>query len=138
MKLLTLSISACVLAAVVFAGQAKPVKSDATWTKDLNAAFVKAKKTGKKVFVDFNATWCGPCQLYKKNVFPTKEFKAATKNMILVEIDIDEQPEIARKFNVGSIPDLRIFKADSTWLDHMVGYAGPNIITRIQKASKVK
>lgn len=138
MKLLTLSISACVLAAVVFAGQGKAVKKDAAWTTDLNAAFAKAKKTGKKVFVDFNATWCGPCQLYKKNIFPTKEFKAATKNMILVEIDIDDQPELAKKFNVGSIPDLRIFKADSTWLDQIVGYAGPNLIGRIQKADKVR
>src|SRR5690348_11680376 len=92
----------------MFAFAQKPKPADKAWSKNLSQAQALAKKTGKLVLVDFNATWCGPCQLYKKDVFPTSEFKAATKDVILVEIDVDQQGSLATKYGVSGIPDIRI------------------------------
>jgi putative thioredoxin len=62
------------------------------------------KSAIKTVVVDFFATWCGPCQLVK----PILEKLAPEYNFILAKIDIDREPDLAAKFGVEGVPDIRI------------------------------
>jgi thioredoxin len=60
------------------------------------------------VFVDFYEDWCGPC----KNIAPSidnlaDEYGGTVK---FVKLNIDENPGIARKYDVKSIPTLMIFR----------------------------
>ena len=59
------------------------------------------------VLVDFYATWCGPCMM----VAPIVE-EIATENpeMKICKVDVDKEPEIARDFQIMSIPTLLVFK----------------------------
>lgn len=123
------------MAMAVFAVQKKQAAT-AGWMKDLPAALAKAKKTGQLVMVDFNATWCGPCQLYKQKVFLTAEFKNAAKNVILVEIDTDDQPAIARKYGVNPIPDIRFFSPKGKQVDQVIGYIGPELTKKLTSAKR--
>jgi thiol:disulfide interchange protein len=134
--LLPAVIGLAVLSMVAFAQKgAKPAEQ--VWSKDLAKAQALAKKTGKMVLVDFNAVWCGPCQMYKKDVFPTSEFKASTKDVILVEIDIDNQPALATKFGVSGIPDIRIFSPKGKQVGRVYGYGGAKpLIAELAKARK--
>jgi thiol:disulfide interchange protein len=116
---------------------AEPV-STATWTKDLDAAKAEAKKTGKLIMVDFNATWCGPCQEYKKEVFPTAEFAAAAKDFVLVEIDIDEQPKLAQQYNIEGIPDIRMLDSKGAPVGRIMGYAGSEGLLAEMKRARDK
>ena len=60
------------------------------------------------VFVDFWAEWCGPCRAVSPGVEElSKEY---SDKMDFVKIDVDQNNEIAQKFNVFSIPTLAIFK----------------------------
>ncbi|MBE9141950.1 tetratricopeptide repeat protein [Planktothrix mougeotii] len=56
------------------------------------------------VFVDFYATWCGPCQILK----PILEKLVNEYDFILAKIDIDQNPELASQYGVEGVPDVRI------------------------------
>lgn len=61
----------------------------------------------KPVLLDFSATWCGPCRM----VAPILDEIAAENEHIKVgKIDVDEDPDLARQFNVTSIPLLVVMK----------------------------
>lgn len=61
-----------------------------------------------KVLVDFNAEWCGPCQALKPILEEAEaELPEGTK---IVPVDIDEYPELAREYDVSSIPCLVLFE----------------------------
>ena len=73
------------------------------------------------VLVDFYATWCGPCQLLSKQVFP--QLAAAVgrdKVSALVKIDTEKYPNIASKFGVEALPTIILFK-DGEILDRIEG-----------------
>lgn len=54
------------------------------------------------VLVDFFATWCGPCKMLS----PVLE---SLENIDVVKIDVDECPDLARKYGIMSVPTLMIF-----------------------------
>ncbi len=54
------------------------------------------------VLVDFFATWCGPCKM----LGPVLE---SLENIDVVKIDVDECPDLARKYAIMSVPTLMIF-----------------------------
>ena len=62
---------------------------------------------GKPVVVDFWAPWCAPCRM----VVPIMEEIASERPDIKVgKINVDEQPELASKFSIMSIPTLVVMK----------------------------
>ena len=62
----------------------------------------------KPVFVDFWATWCGPCSMVAPIVEElSKEYEGKVN---FVKVDVDQNKELASKYNIFSIPTLAIFR----------------------------
>ena len=60
------------------------------------------------VLVDFYATWCGPCKMQAPILH---EFKEEVGDKVeVVKVDVDENSELAARYNVQSIPTIAIFK----------------------------
>ena len=61
----------------------------------------------KPVLLDFYADWCGPCRM----VSPIVDEIAEERNDIIVgKVNVDDEPELAGKFGVFSIPTLVVMK----------------------------
>lgn len=60
------------------------------------------------VLVDYWAEWCGPCKM----ISPIVDQAAASFSgqIKVAKVNVDENPKIARQFNVRSIPTLMLFK----------------------------
>jgi thioredoxin 2 len=73
------------------------------------------------VLVDFWAEWCGPCRM----LAPAIEQLASELDgrARLAKLNIDENPRLASRFNVRSIPTMIIFK-DGREVDRLVGLLG--------------
>jgi outer membrane lipoprotein-sorting protein len=95
------------------------------WYKDLDEALKVAKASGKRVFIDFMATWCGPCKMLERECFNTPQFKALGKKYVFCQIDVDQQPSLAQKYQATSIPLQVILDKGGNVQDQMVGYGGP-------------
>ncbi len=62
----------------------------------------------KPVIVDFWAPWCGPCLVLKPIMEQvSKEMKGKVK---IVKLNVDENPETAERFEIMSIPSVKMFK----------------------------
>ena len=79
---------------------------------------------GKLVLLDFYATWCPPC----KQMIPVME-KMEEKygdRIDFKRIDVNENEELANKYNVQSIPNIVILSPENEILDNVVGYRDTN------------
>lgn len=76
------------------------------------------------VLVDFTAVWCGPCQLLSK-ILEGIEDEIPFVN--IVKVDVDECPNLARRFDVNAVPQIFYYK-DGAVADHGVGAAGEDEI----------
>ena len=73
--------------------------------------------TNGTVLVDFWAAWCGPCQMLSPILHEIAEEHPEVK---IVKVNVDENDDLAVKFNVMSIPTLIVYK-DGKSINRVVG-----------------
>ena len=76
------------------------------------------EKSEKLCVIDLYADWCGPCRMLAPIL---AELESEYPDVKFCKVNVDNDPEIARVFNVESIP-LVAFVKNNTYLDMSVGY----------------
>jgi len=84
----------------------------------------------RPVVVDFHALWCEPCKVQSPIL---KDVAAELGEKVrVIKIDIDQNPELARRYNIQSVPTLIIFKEGKVVWRHS-GVANKNQLQSVIK-----
>ncbi|MDE6108612.1 MAG: thioredoxin [Oscillospiraceae bacterium] len=82
-------------------------------------SFQEALVSNQLMMVDFWATWCGPCQMLGPVIEQLAE-EYEEENVVIGKVDVDENPAVAQRYGVMSIPTVIFFKEGEEF-DRKVG-----------------
>ena len=85
--------------------------------------------------VDFWATWCGPCQMMSPAIDQISEKYKDDAQVKIVKVDVDKNPNLAEKYQVYSIPTVKVFKTGKV-VDEGVGVMAVSELTQRIDAQK--
>lgn len=94
-------------------------------TGTVNEALEKAKQEGKALFVDCYTTWCAPCQMMSKRVFPQKsvgDFMNPSFVSIKIDMEKGEGVELAKRWRIDSYPTYLVLDAQGEVVYTSCGY----------------
>jgi len=126
----TLAIVALALAAAAnFAVAETPApapEAPLDWREGRPWAEVVAEATaaGKPIFIDFFATWCGPCKMLDAQVYNQPAVVAELGKLVTYKVDVDQEPfkPLAKQFGVKAMPTMVLCRSDGTEIDRFLGF----------------
>lgn len=83
------------------------------------------------VLVDFSATWCRPCKMQK----PVLEEMEGEVDFEIYSVDVDENPDLAGRYNVNAVPSMMLFKG-GVLKNTLVGFQAKEVI--LEEIEKLK
>ena len=100
---------------------------------NLNDGNFQATISEGLVLVDFWATWCPPCQIQGPIV---EELAGQVKGVArIAKLDVDKAPNTAKKYRIGNIPTLILFK-DGKQIEKFVGVKQGEVLLAAINAAK--
>lgn len=90
----------------------------------------KAMSQGTVAVVDFWAAWCGPCRI----IAPIIEELAKDYDgkAVIGKLDVDQNPEVAMKYNIRSIPTILVLKNGEVVDQHVGTTTKKNLADKIE------
>ena len=82
--------------------------------------------------IDLYADWCGPCRMLAPIL---SDLEAEYTDVKFCKINVDDEPELAKAFNVSSIPMVALVK-NNTFVDLSVGLVPRETLRRLIEANK--
>ena len=91
--------------------------------------FAEKVKESKKDLVDCYATWCGPCRMLSPII---DEIANENKEYEFYKIDVDDAPDMSKKYGIMSIPTLLLFE-NGELKEKVIGFKSKDELEEILK-----
>jgi protein disulfide-isomerase len=112
-------IGIVLLLAVVYLWAGRAPASDVAWFTDIEVARTRAAERNQPIMLYFTADWCPPCKQMARDVWPDERVERTVNDGVVpVYIDVDDQPDLAERFEVARIPTLIFADAAGRTLRH--------------------
>ena len=111
-------------------------ESAVLWTTDFESAMAESAKTGKPILLDFTASWCPPCLVMKREVWPDRVVGQAVNDgtiPLLLDVDLPQNQGLAARYGVRSIPTLILIDAKGNVLRSGGFMTAPEVIEFVSK-----
>jgi TolA-binding protein len=98
------------------------------WSEESYEQILKrAKQENKYVFIDFFATWCGPCKRMDEVTFTDAKVQELLNSMIAADWDAEKDPwaAVAKRYKVSAYPTLLVIGPDGEEVDRHLGFLEP-------------
>jgi thioredoxin 1 len=93
------------------------------WARSWKEASTRARSSGKLVFIDFYADWCGYCKKLDAETFPDPKVVRAMENYVPVKLNTEREGRtLAGKYGVSSLPTLVIAEPDGAAVATIRGF----------------
>jgi thioredoxin 1 len=103
-------------------------------------AKAEAKKTGKLIFMDAYASWCGPCKMMDRNTFSDESVgKFFNEKFINLKVDMEKSadgPTLSRLYSVTAYPTFLWIDGDGKVVKREMGYRTPEQFLALVKDLK--
>jgi thiol-disulfide isomerase/thioredoxin len=99
-------------------------KTALTWSHNFDEALATAKASGKRLLIDFETTWCGPCKTMDEWIWTDAEVAGVIDaGFVGVKLDGDIEKALVKRFGVGGYPTMVIVNpADGSAVRKVSGY----------------
>lgn len=85
------------------------------WLKDYDKAIAQAKELGRPVLIDFAASWCAPCVMMDKHVWPKPTvLEALDSKVVPLRVDVDAKATLplVEKYKIEFLPTVLLIDAE--------------------------
>ena len=108
------------------------------WEKYTPEIMADARKSGKPIFADFYAAWCGPCMRMKESTFADERVIQALEPFRRIKADLSfihskESNAISKEFKIGGLPTMLFFDPKGEVVEEfrLSGYISPDEFLQI-------
>jgi len=96
----------------------------------MKANFDALIRDDRPVIVDFHTLWCGPCKMQSPILKDVAD--ELGEEIKVIKIDVDQNPEIAGRYNIQSVPTLMVFKQGELKYKKAGVHTKPQILNLLQ------
>ena len=103
----------------------------------LTEAYAKAKAENKLIFIDCFTTWCGPCKMMSRDIFPQKEVADFfNKNFINLKLDMEKPGNlsVAEKYEINAYPSFLFLDSTGNMVHKAIGSMDAAALIELGKA----
>lgn len=98
----------------------------------------KKDTANRPMVVSFGAPWCGWCRKMEADTFDSAEVKAVADKYLWVKVDVDEEKEVAARYQVEGLPRTIVLDTKGRMIGSADGYMGPARFVKFLEESLTK